>query len=85
MFGDGGSSRAGADRRCADGASGDLNGVDISQIPISLVQRVEYIRGPRSAVYGSGAIGGVVNIITMTDAERSQINAGDGNERLSEL
>lgn len=29
------------------------NGVDISQIPISLVQRVEYIRGPRSAVYGS--------------------------------
>ena len=57
---------------------GISNGVDISQIPISLVQRVEYIRGPRSAVYGSGAIGGVVNIITMTDAERSQINAGAG-------
>ena len=37
---------------------GISNGVDISQIPISLVQRVEYIRGPRSAVYGSGAIGG---------------------------
>lgn len=33
---------------------GISNGVDISQIPISLVQRVEYIRGPRSAVYGSG-------------------------------
>ncbi len=32
---------------------GISNGVDISQIPISLVQRVEYIRGPRSAVYGS--------------------------------
>ncbi|MBO2029025.1 TonB-dependent receptor plug domain-containing protein [Klebsiella pneumoniae] len=31
---------------------GISNGVDISQIPISLVQRVEYIRG-RSAVYGS--------------------------------
>jgi vitamin B12 transporter len=26
---------------------------------------VEYIRGPRSAVYGSGAIGGVINIITI--------------------
>lgn len=37
---------------------------DLSQIPISLVQKVEYIRGPRSAVYGSDAIGGVVNIIT---------------------
>jgi outer membrane receptor for Fe3+-dicitrate len=33
--------------------------------PFSLVQRVEYIRGPRSAVYGSGAIGGVINIITI--------------------
>lgn len=36
---------------------------DLSQIPISLVQRIEYIRGARSAVYGSDAIGGVVNII----------------------
>ncbi|MFU0923595.1 TonB-dependent vitamin B12 receptor BtuB [Kluyvera sichuanensis] len=58
---------------------GISNGVDIGQIPVSLVQRIEYIRGPRSAVYGSGAIGGVVNIITMSDAERSQINAGMGS------
>lgn len=58
---------------------GISNGVDISQIPISLVQRVEYIRGPRSAVYGSGAIGGVVNIITMTDSDRSQVNVGMGS------
>ncbi|EBO4212209.1 TonB-dependent vitamin B12 receptor BtuB [Salmonella enterica] len=58
---------------------GISNGVDIGQIPVSLVQRVEYIRGPRSAVYGSGAIGGVINIITMSDDERAQINAGMGN------
>lgn len=37
---------------------------DMSQIPISLVQRIEYIRGARSAIYGSDAIGGVINIIT---------------------
>ncbi|MBA8199783.1 TonB-dependent vitamin B12 receptor BtuB [Citrobacter freundii] len=55
------------------------NAIDMSQIPVSLVQRVEYIRGPRSAVYGSGAIGGVVNIITMSDDERAQINAGMGS------
>ena len=55
------------------------NAIDISQIPVSLVQRVEYIRGPRSAVYGSGAIGGVVNIITMSDDEHAQINAGMGS------
>ncbi|EJF5608001.1 TonB-dependent vitamin B12 receptor BtuB [Salmonella enterica] len=58
---------------------GISNGVDIGQIPVSLVQRVEYIRGPRSAVYGSGAIGGVINIITMSDDERAQINAGMGS------
>ena len=54
------------------------NAIDIGQIQVSLVQRIEYIRGPRSAVYGSGAIGGVVNIITMSDDERAQINAGMG-------
>lgn len=54
---------------------GISNGVDIGQIPVSLVQRVEYIRGPRSAVCGSGAIGGVINIITMSNDERAQINA----------
>lgn len=59
---------------------GISNIADINQIPLSLVQRVEYIRGPRSAVYGSGAIGGVVNIITQTDEDKSQINAGVGSK-----
>lgn len=58
--------------------AGISNSIDVGQIPVSLVQRVEYIRGPRSAVYGSGAIGGVVNIITMSDDERAQVNAGVG-------
>lgn len=58
--------------------AGIANTIDIGQIPVSLVQRIEFIRGPRSAVYGSGAISGVVNIITMTDSERSQINAEMG-------
>ncbi|HHQ9107322.1 TPA: TonB-dependent vitamin B12 receptor BtuB [Escherichia coli] len=59
---------------------GISNSSDIDQIPVSLVQRIEYIRGPRSAVYGSGAIGGVVNIITMTNKERSQINSSIGSK-----
>lgn len=49
---------------------------DLSQFPIALVQRVEYIRGPRSAVYGSDAIGGVVNIITTRDEPGTEISAG---------
>ncbi len=54
-----------------DGVRLNLAGVsgsaDLSQFPVSLVQRIEYIRGPRSAIYGSDAIGGVVNIITTRD------------------
>lgn len=45
----------------------------------ALVQRVEYIRGPRSAVYGSDAIGGVVNIITTRDEPGTEISAGWGS------
>ncbi|MGL4723758.1 MAG: TonB-dependent vitamin B12 receptor BtuB [Scandinavium sp.] len=52
---------------------------DLSQFPISLVQRIEYIRGPRSAVYGSDAIGGVVNIITTRDKDGTTLNAGVGS------
>jgi len=59
---------------------GITNTADFNQIPVSLVQRVEYIRGPRSAVYGSGAIGGVINRITRSDEEKSQINAGMGSK-----
>ncbi len=52
---------------------------DLSQIPISLVQRIEYIRGPSSAVYGSDAIGGVVNIITTRDKMGTTISTGIGS------
>ncbi|AHG22758.1 vitamin B12/cobalamin outer membrane transporter [Chania multitudinisentens RB-25] len=52
---------------------------DLSQIPISLVQRVEYLRGPRSAVYGSDAIGGVVNIITTREENGTTLSAGGGS------
>lgn len=35
-----------------------------NQIPVGAVERMEVIRGPGSVQYGSGAIGGVINIIT---------------------
>lgn len=52
---------------------------DLSQIPLSLVQRIEYVRGARSAVYGSDAIGGVVNIITGRDKPGTTLTAGAGS------
>ncbi|WP_411704567.1 TonB-dependent vitamin B12 receptor BtuB [Edaphovirga cremea] len=57
---------------------------DLSQIPISLVQRIEYIRGPRSAVYGSDAIGGVVNIITTREKNGTTLSAGMGSNGYQE-
>lgn len=39
-------------------------GLDLSQVPLENVERVEIVRGPQSALYGSDAIGGVVHVIT---------------------
>jgi outer membrane receptor for ferrienterochelin and colicins len=36
----------------------------LEQLPVSMIERVEVIRGGGSALFGSNAIGGVVNIIT---------------------
>lgn len=38
--------------------------VDLRQIPTTMVERIEIVRGPASSLYGSDALGGVVNIIT---------------------
>ena len=57
---------------------------DISQIPLSMVQRIEYIRGPRSAVYGSDAVGGVINILTERKTEGTTLNATMGSHGYQE-
>ncbi|HEX6940248.1 MAG TPA: TonB-dependent receptor [Longimicrobiales bacterium] len=38
--------------------------VDVSRIPTSMIERVEVVKGPQSTLYGSEAMGGVVNVIT---------------------
>ena len=44
--------------------SPDLAGPDYSSVPLDEIERIEIIRGAGSVIYGSGAVGGVVNIIT---------------------
>ncbi|MDM5180798.1 TonB-dependent receptor [Massilia sp. DJPM01] len=40
------------------------NDFDTGWVPVAEIERIEVVRGPMSALYGSDAIGGVVNIIT---------------------
>lgn len=44
--------------------SATLGYSDISQIPLAGVQKIEYLRGSRAAVYGADATAGVINIMT---------------------
>ncbi|WPU24564.1 catecholate siderophore receptor CirA [Cedecea neteri] len=40
------------------------NDFDLNWIPADAIERIEVVRGPMSSLYGSDALGGVVNIIT---------------------
>ncbi|HKW39769.1 MAG TPA: TonB-dependent receptor [Gemmatimonadales bacterium] len=43
---------------------GDRGGIDWDMVPVADVDRVEVVKGAGSALYGSAALGGVVNLIT---------------------
>ncbi|MHB1921379.1 MAG: TonB-dependent receptor plug domain-containing protein [Chitinophagaceae bacterium] len=44
---------------------------DLNLIPLDMIDHIEIIRGPASTLYGSGAIAGVINIITKKGAPHS--------------
>ncbi len=45
-------------------------------LPVSMVERIEIIRGPGSALYGSDAVSGVINIVTKTAGKIDTAEAG---------
>jgi outer membrane receptor for ferrienterochelin and colicins len=48
---------------------GRLNGnIDLSQINLNNIEKIEIIEGPMSVIYGSDAMGGVINLITRKGA-----------------
>ncbi|WP_226703512.1 TonB-dependent receptor domain-containing protein [Microbulbifer elongatus] len=57
---------------------GEQNGADLGTIPTSAVSRVEVLSGSASAIYGSDAVGGVINIITVRDMERTAVTSTVG-------
>lgn len=59
-------------------------------LPMSAIERVEVVRGPMSTLYGSEALGGVVNLITRQPGDRwigslgvtgADLRSGDGGGR----
>ena len=59
-------------------ASGVTSAVDLNSIPTNAVQSIEVLLDGASTVYGSDAIGGVINIITRTDYEGFRVSAYSG-------
>ncbi|HWO23494.1 MAG TPA: TonB-dependent receptor [Kofleriaceae bacterium] len=54
-------------RRVVPGGTGANASVDLNAIPLAVIERVEVLKDGASALYGSDAIGGVVNLITRQD------------------
>jgi iron complex outermembrane receptor protein len=55
---------------------GQRSFVDVANLPLSVIERIEILKGSGSALYGSDAIAGVVNIITRKTYVGSEV-AGD--------
>ena len=58
---------------------GTIGSAAIQNIAPELVERVEIVKGPRSTLYGSDALGGVINVITRRGAASgASVQAGVG-------
>jgi vitamin B12 transporter len=58
----------------------------LQDIPVEQIERIEIVRGPRSSLYGSEAIGGVIQIFTRRGVEgiHPHLRAGVGSHGLRE-
>ena len=70
------------ERLIAEGAGGSIN---LDQIDVNNIQKIEVVNGAASALYGSNAVGAVVNIITKKPFHKFQAGAnivGETNNTL---
>lgn len=61
-------------RRVATSASNYGSSTNVNLIPIEVVERIEILRDGASSIYGSDAMGGVINIITKKDYDGMQLS-----------
>ncbi|MEO6004174.1 MAG: TonB-dependent receptor [Opitutus sp.] len=55
------------------GATGGFDFVDVNAIPVAAVERIEVLKDGASALYGSDAVSGVVNIILKKDYQGAEL------------
>lgn len=70
-------------RRTPTAPQAASSGSDLNAIPLAAVERIEILSDGASAVYGSDAIGGVVNIITRRDFNGAEVRVGRGSTDVS--
>lgn len=65
---------------------GDISGnVDLAQIDINTIQRIEILNGAASTLYGSDAVGGVINIITKEPSDIAEFNSNSSYSRKNQF
>ena len=77
-------------RRMISSGTGAASTVDLNTIPVSMIQRIEVLKDGASAIYGSDAISGVVNIVLKRDFEGFEANvqtamSGEGDAEASSI
>ncbi len=65
-------------RRVANAPAFSGTGQNLNTLPLAAVERIEILRDSASAIYGSDAIGGVINVILRKDYEGLNVRAGVG-------
>ena len=68
-------------RVSAGGTITDSITVDINTIPASAIERIEILKDGASAIYGSDAIGGVINFIMRKDYKSGEVSAYAGRSQ----
>src|SRR5439155_16125069 len=65
-------------RRLGNSAFSNGAFVDVNTIPLSMIERIEVLKDGASALYGSEAVGGVINIITKKNYNGAEISGRVG-------
>ncbi len=67
-------------------SSSTIGAVDLGNVPLSQVERIEILRGARASIYGADAVAGVINIITRSEMgdQTKELNMAMGSKNYSD-